>query len=247
MIKFFRHIRKSLLMENKTSKYFKYAIGEIVLVVIGILIALQINNWNENRKSRQKEQSYLLGFKSDIQNSLKELDRVINKSEMASMAADSILKMKRGEIDTLNLSNFVRCVLKANGYTAYIVQQGTIDDIKGSGNLDVIKNDSIRLAIVSWDANLNSIREWEELGKNSSNDLADYLRVHMDNYKLANPHKMDMPITLEEQKLLMEDRLFLNIISDRVRLPKRLNIQYVNEVKKLNGLIRKIDNHLKIF
>ena len=50
MIKFFRKIRQNLLKENNTSKYFKYAIGEILLVVIGILIALQINNWNENRK-----------------------------------------------------------------------------------------------------------------------------------------------------------------------------------------------------
>ena len=48
MIKFFRNIRQSLIMENKTSKYLKYAIGEILLVVIGILIALQINNWNES-------------------------------------------------------------------------------------------------------------------------------------------------------------------------------------------------------
>ena len=49
MIKFFRKIRQNLVMQNKTSKYFKYAIGEIILVVIGILIALQINNWNSNR------------------------------------------------------------------------------------------------------------------------------------------------------------------------------------------------------
>ncbi|MEN2281330.1 DUF6090 family protein [Algoriphagus sp. SE2] len=50
MIKFFRKIRYNLMSENNTSKYVKYAIGEIVLVVIGILIALQINNWNESRK-----------------------------------------------------------------------------------------------------------------------------------------------------------------------------------------------------
>jgi uncharacterized membrane protein YgaE (UPF0421/DUF939 family) len=55
MIKFFRKIRQNLLMENKTGKYFKYAIGEIILVVIGILIALSINNWNENRKSNIAE------------------------------------------------------------------------------------------------------------------------------------------------------------------------------------------------
>ncbi|NNF86407.1 MAG: hypothetical protein HKO48_02830, partial [Nitrosopumilus sp.] len=51
MIKFFRRIRKDLMETGKTSKYLKYAIGEIILVVIGILIALQINNWNENRKA----------------------------------------------------------------------------------------------------------------------------------------------------------------------------------------------------
>jgi hypothetical protein len=55
MIKLFRNIRKNLLQEGKTAKYFKYAIGEIVLVVIGILIALQINNWNENRRLNNKE------------------------------------------------------------------------------------------------------------------------------------------------------------------------------------------------
>ena len=61
MIKFFRNIRKNLVAENKTSKYFKYAIGEIVLVVIGILIALQINNWNESRKLQ-----YLFAIQSRV-------------------------------------------------------------------------------------------------------------------------------------------------------------------------------------
>ncbi|PTM07999.1 MAG: hypothetical protein DA407_09185 [Bacteroidetes bacterium] len=56
MIKFFRHIRKSLLMENKTGKYFKYAIGEVILVMIGILLALQVNNWNEDRKEQSNQQ-----------------------------------------------------------------------------------------------------------------------------------------------------------------------------------------------
>jgi len=59
MIKFFRNIRQNLLAEGKTSKYLKYAIGEIILVVIGILIALQINNWNENRKANIEEQRIL--------------------------------------------------------------------------------------------------------------------------------------------------------------------------------------------
>ena len=66
MIKFFRHIRKSLIQENQIGKYFKYAIGEILLVVIGILIALQINNWNEKRKARFQEVTILQNLKEDI-------------------------------------------------------------------------------------------------------------------------------------------------------------------------------------
>ncbi len=66
MIKFFRHIRKDLMEQNKTGKYFTYAIGEIVLVVIGILIALQINNANENRKGRLQEITILENIKEDI-------------------------------------------------------------------------------------------------------------------------------------------------------------------------------------
>ena len=66
MIKFFRNIRQSLIMENKTSKYLKYAIGEIVLVVIGILIALQINNWNQNRINKDYELKMLRELVEDL-------------------------------------------------------------------------------------------------------------------------------------------------------------------------------------
>ena len=57
MLKFFRKIRQNLLSEGKTGKYIKYAFGEIILVVIGILIALQINTWNEDYKSKRKKEA----------------------------------------------------------------------------------------------------------------------------------------------------------------------------------------------
>ncbi len=66
MIKLFRRIRQKMLTENKFSKYVLYAIGEIILVVIGILIALQINNWNENRKTEIKIKNSLVALRSDL-------------------------------------------------------------------------------------------------------------------------------------------------------------------------------------
>jgi len=73
MIKFFRKIRQNLLMENKTGKYFKYAIGEILLVMIGILLAVQVNNWNENRKTQIEERDILQRLQLDLRDDLKTL------------------------------------------------------------------------------------------------------------------------------------------------------------------------------
>ena len=92
MIKFFRHIRKSLLNEGKTSKYFKYAIGEIVLVVIGILIALQINNWNESRKLQEEINTYLtqklVNLYEDQQRLVDMKDLRINYTEVSKKLLD---------------------------------------------------------------------------------------------------------------------------------------------------------------
>lgn len=66
MIKFFRNIRKRMLGENRFTRYLLYAVGEIILVVIGILLALQINNWNEGRKELKAEVEFLKGVKTDL-------------------------------------------------------------------------------------------------------------------------------------------------------------------------------------
>ena len=95
MIKFFRKIRQKLLTENKFSKYFLYAIGEIILVVIGILIALQINNWNEKIKFEKNVATILEELKQDLVSDIKyfeNLDSVYNKW---NIQADGILKALR--------------------------------------------------------------------------------------------------------------------------------------------------------
>ena len=75
MLRFFTKIRYKLAFENKPMKYFRYAIGEIILVVIGILIALQINNWNHERKDSILEEKYLKEINSDFRENKAQLER----------------------------------------------------------------------------------------------------------------------------------------------------------------------------
>ena len=77
MIKFFRRIRFDLMDKNKTGKYLKYAIGEIILVVIGILIALQINNWNEGNKNKATEKAFIKKLTIDLNSDIKYLKNII--------------------------------------------------------------------------------------------------------------------------------------------------------------------------
>jgi hypothetical protein len=92
MIKFFRRIRQQLLTENKFSKYLIYAIGEIILVVIGILIALAINNWNENQKLRNQEIIYLNNLKDDIHTQINLLNVYIDFEDIIIDQCNDILK-----------------------------------------------------------------------------------------------------------------------------------------------------------
>ena len=104
MIKLFRNIRKSLLMENKTSKYFKYAIGEIILVVIGILIALQINNWNENEKKHSSWITYTESLIKDLKQdtiTLNMVTKFIKNDQLAIENLSKRLSSKYANKDTL--------------------------------------------------------------------------------------------------------------------------------------------------
>ena len=124
MIKFFRKIRQNLLMENKTGKYFKYAIGEIVLVMIGILLALQVNNWNEQRKLNREIADVLIEVRSNlISDSLNIHQTYIERAEDINIQSTVINALENGNIPYDSLEYHLgrvliyrRIVLIDNGY-----------------------------------------------------------------------------------------------------------------------------------
>ena len=156
MIKFFRKIRENLIMENKTGKYFKYAIGEIVLVVIGILIALSINNWNENRKNKIIEHTYLENIKADFILNLSSLDKFILDRENSIKASDSILEFFNGERD-LDINAFNRYSVNVMVWFPFEQHDNTYKELLNSGNLSIITNKNIKDRIQNMQASFKKV------------------------------------------------------------------------------------------
>ena len=157
MIKPFKNIRKSQLAEGKMANYLKYAIGEIVLVVIGILIALQINNWNETRKDNKKE-SYLLGqlqkeFKADSIR-LNRFSELTNNKVEQGREVKGIIENKNYDID---IADFVPKVFFNGRLVLFQDYLPTFDEIVSSGNLDLIKNDTLKNLIKSYKNNVETL------------------------------------------------------------------------------------------
>ena len=143
MIKFFRKIRQRLLTENKISKYLLYAIGEILLVVIGILIALSINNWNDNKNLAKKEHMLLNEMKSNLESDLTGLKWDINKNEGLLLANQVVLKSLDDRVYHDSLNYYYG---RIKGNTVFVNNTTAFENLQSIG-LNVIKNDSLRIKI----------------------------------------------------------------------------------------------------
>ncbi len=156
MIKFFRKIRQNLLSQGKTGKYFKYALGEIILVVIGILIALQINNLNEKKKTRDKEIIYLINIRIDQIQNLKALDDFISIRTDELRSTEFVLKYF--EMDSLvDLNKFNYHNLNVLEWYPFIQNNNTYDELLNTGNLSLISNIEIKNKLQNMQTSYKSI------------------------------------------------------------------------------------------
>ncbi|MGI9531433.1 DUF6090 family protein, partial [Lutimonas sp.] len=146
MINFFRKIRQGLLSEGKTGKYLKYAFGEIILVVIGILIALSINNWNENRKERVQEGIILQQLLSDFTSNLEQLDQKISFRNDFMKSSLGLFEM----IDNPQLRNKDSIDILIGRTMPYATYDPIVVDLAGSGELGLIQNTSLKQALTHW-------------------------------------------------------------------------------------------------
>lgn len=161
MIKFFRKIRQNLLSDNKFSKYLIYAIGEIILVVIGILIALQINNNNEAKKIRNKELHYLENLKADLTLTINELEEFISVRNSQITSANNIISHFNGKPIT-NVYDFNNDAVNVYTWTRFFPVNNTFQELTYSGNLAIISNDSIKNGLLNLESIYKMIKYLED-------------------------------------------------------------------------------------
>ncbi|MBC8367628.1 hypothetical protein H8E52_09485 [bacterium] len=147
MFRFFRTIRRDLIVRNRFTNYLLYALGEIVLVVIGILIALQINNWNDLRKAHELEMKYLGNIKADLVNNIAEIDRFIEDRSGCIEDASIVIGHLEG-VPIADLSDFNRRCIRNYEWRRFAQINFTFEELISSGNLALISSTRIKSSLL---------------------------------------------------------------------------------------------------
>ncbi|AXT18726.1 hypothetical protein D7030_06175 [Flavobacteriaceae bacterium AU392] len=170
MINFFRRIRQNMIEANKTSKYLLYAFGEIVLVVIGILIALQINNWKEDTLERQEEYYVLKSLVIDLNNDVELLELNIKNTNDRRKKIDTIFKILANPSDK-DIFKFTQLQFELMTDDYFISNRGTYDEGVSSGKLKFIKNNHLREAIFDYYRTVSNSRNDDNLQYKVTNEF----------------------------------------------------------------------------
>lgn len=233
MISFFRKIRRQLANENNFSKYARYAIGEIALVVLGILIALQINNWNEARNESILELNYLESILGDLKTDIKYYDQRLTRDQITLDYYYEYLH-KIYDIQE-SFDEFTELHRRLSFPSQHLtIQNFTYDELVNSGALNIIKNQVLKDSVVSlYKATEEAAKHIQEFNEFSAQNLL----------LIKNLPDLDFAIWNQswEKDLFDEDYMTKDIVW------KYINDPYSNEFKTIINVVRLYHVKLKTF
>ncbi|PTM10333.1 MAG: hypothetical protein DA407_04020 [Bacteroidetes bacterium] len=246
MIKFFRKIRQNMLTKNKVSKYLLYAIGEIVLVVIGILIALWLNNLNTKYQQRFQEISILKELKEDFKLDIIDFEINIQAHKRSNASIDIILKNIKDNLP-YNDSLSHHFALTTD-WPISIIHTNSFDVLKSKG-LELISNNDLRKRILNIHG---QSYQWVKIWENQPNRNF-YLEEILKRFDMLNAWNVNDNGAYVEQKIrpndyeaLKSDKLYKSILksikNDNQRI---LNGVYLQVMDTLKSLIIDIDNEIE--
>ncbi|WP_109301413.1 DUF6090 family protein [Aquimarina sp. AU474] len=254
MIKIFRKIRQNALAKNKFSKYIFYAVGEIVLVVIGILIALQLNSQKAKADQNQKQRNYLALIKGEMKNNLVALSN--EKKDLGTIIADTrtILNLMDSDsaivaLDESKLSDLLFMPITRAISMNY--ENGAFIELISSGGLKDIQNDSIRGVLRSWESKLTTVQDQERAVKKSLNKTINhiqadgYYKVVFDDIGLSEELGVNNSSRTSSNKHLLKSKKLENILLNYLGVADQLYEKtYPNFESDMNSLIKLINQEL---
>lgn len=213
MAKIFRKIRQRLLNNFKFNQYLLYAIGEILLVVFGILIAFQIDAWNKQREQNKEQQRILHNLRTDLLNDIAQLDINIQSSLERQANTDTLLDML-AEPQQHTIDKFLTLVYPLFYESHFEVNSGTFDESLASGTIKYVKNDLLR------------------------QEIFEYYRDAKLSYADKNSLKMTYELILPEfAKTLAPSKDFVTFFAQKSTLLPSLNLSAIAQDKDFNTML----------
>ena len=229
---------------GKTGKYLKYAIGEIILVVIGILIALSINNWNEQKKDRNYEVKMLSEILNAIEEDEKSFNIMLDRTLILDSMANYFMTLSKSNV-AYHDSIFSK-VFSLNSGTSFQINSGPYQAIKSSG-LDKISNDSLRNKLINfYDFKVPLyIGRFNHANRNYQENIEALLSLLGERHiETANGRNFvawqDIPIDIFQQQKFLE---ILSDIAWRTNVSKRIFMDRLVELQHLTLAITSEINH----
>lgn len=234
MIKFFRHIRRSLIQKNQMGKYFKYAIGEILLVVIGILIALQINNWNERRKDIAQEQVYLKNLKEDLTGIIEAYLTANLVENITLQHATDILTHYEHNGGFYNMDSIFPKINDLTVRWNVTPSPTTLVELINSGQTKLIRNTSLRKELIAFNEQLNL---WSANTVNNNTNLVDRM-IAPEIFKLGTYGSVGLS---DEMKAIFETYTYKKLINTNDKSLKSISIEQLNNPKQKLHIVNLIN------
>ncbi|EPR74171.1 hypothetical protein ADIWIN_0748 [Winogradskyella psychrotolerans RS-3] len=241
-----------MITESRTSKYLLYGIGEIILVVIGILIALQINNWNEHSKQNQIEHQYLMALKEEFNHNTLKLKQVIATNKANADNALKISDLMGPETPEITEKEFSKLAMNmTNWEVMYHPNQAVLDEIISSGKLSIFSNATLKFALSSSKGILSRVKFQEEEHSVVRMQVIELMNAKGNAKRMiidAQGDTFDIkPSKFELGNLqLLQSQELENELMDFILTARYLNQNYYSELKKeIENILELIDKELE--
>ncbi|WP_207764263.1 DUF6090 family protein [Hanstruepera neustonica] len=233
------------MSENKTGKYLKYAIGEIVLVVIGILIALQINNWNEDKKILKQEKATIASLKLEFQKNLVDLEDNIDTIEKIISAGNILLEHTDPDYEFGSLSNVDSLISMTPRMSVWDPSLYTLSNIKNSGKLSNLSNEALKVQLIEWESFYGNLLDWGDFYVERGHYYFNYLVENSVNRNLdkTGPMKFSKSKFVGSNEELLRMRSFENNLTQRITHNGFMLRFYLDAKNRLTTIIALCDEY----